>query len=163
MPLLLLNGNFDTVGSLVPFAVTAGTVAQKTGAPVSNNAHSGTGFARFTVDNTTSTIISTLPLPLPPGAVLRLSFAGRFPAAPESSVSLGIAANVVVNGVLTVATISIPLQAIPNDTFGNYEYYEAYSIPLPLGVFITTVTISVSSGGAATFDVDDVNLYLDII
>lgn len=121
---LLQNTSFEGVlAPWIPVTTGTGTVTQTTGTAGTTNAHTGTSFValRGPAETDTASVTQTVILPLPPGAVLRLSFAGRIPAVTAIG-DTTIAANAIANGVLPVATINIPLAANPTATLGEYEY-----------------------------------------
>lgn len=151
---------------------TAGATALQTPGDVISvpKAHTGDFFARLMAPPaTTAQITQTVPVLLPPGSNLKLSFFTRRTLDITTTVTATL--DLTLFGIIPspgFATISIPPRAnpVPNSS-GVFEYYEVFSPPLPFGVTSAAVTISVAGAGAApafaTWDFDDVTLYNDII
>ncbi|AGL02760.1 hypothetical protein [Desulfoscipio gibsoniae] len=129
--------------------------------------HTGGFFVCLDTDaaNQTARITQIAPALLLPSSNLRLAFFARRFTGPAATVTATV--DLTLFGIFPLPgflAIPIPPGANPPTSSNVYEYYEAFSQPVPFGVTSATVSIAVTSAlGAVTWDFDDVTLYNDVI
>lgn len=161
---LLINPGFEI--SLFPWTPT-GT------AQFSTYSHTGTGAAQLTTTSGgTNAEISQFSFgPFIPGATLRLSFFAT--KRPEPTANSDITASVILFSpffpfILPGITISVPAAQNPSGVdIAEFDYYEGYSAPLPLGITGALVAIRnappATNTTASNLTIDDVFLVQDVL